>query len=250
MKTFIFRTLILTLSLGALLTISVNAQNDEPLDHVNPFLGTDFFGHTYPGPSLPYAMVHLSPDCGTQGWTFCAGYVYSENTIIGFSHTHWSGVGMVNGGEVMLMPTIGNKLKTWPGSPEIPGDGYRSRFDHADETASPGYYSVLLKDCGVKAELTATKRAGFHRYTFPKSENSRIILDLGHQIGSNSSTELSELNILNNNRIEGVKSAGLGKVYFVAEFSKPFMYYGTFDNETKTPESGGSIWPYKNGETG
>ena len=250
MKAFIFRTFILSLSLGALFANSVNAQNDEPLDHVNPFLGTDFFGHTYPGASLPYAMVHLSPDCGTQGWTFCAGYVYSENTIIGFSHTHWSGVGMVNGGEVLLMPTVGNKLKTWPGSPENPGEGYRSRFDHADETASPGYYSVLLKDCGVKAELTATKRAGFHRYTFPKSENSRVILDLGHQIGSNSSTELSELNILNNNRIEGVKSAGLGKVYFVAEFSKPFLYYGTFDNETKTPESGGSIWPYKNGETG
>ena len=250
MKAFIFRTFILSLSLGALFANSVNAQNDEPLDHVNPFVGTDFFGHTYPGAALPYSMVHLSPDCGTQGWTFCAGYVYSESSIIGFSHTHWSGVGMVNGGEVLLMPTVGNKLKIWPGSPENPGDGYRSRFDHADETASPGYYSVLLKDCGVKAELTATKRAGFHRYTFPKSENSRIILDLGHQIGSNSSTELSELNILNNNRIEGVKSAGLGKVYFVAEFSKPFMYYGTFDNETKTPESGGSIWPYKNGETG
>jgi predicted alpha-1,2-mannosidase len=157
---------------------------------------------------------------------------------------------MVNGGEVLLMPQVGNKLKTMPGSPENPGEGYRSRFDHADETASPGYYSVFLKDWNVKAELTSTKRAGFHRYTFPKSENSRVILDLGHQIGNNSTTELSELNILNNNRIEGVKSAGLGKVYFVAEFSKPFAYYGTFDNETKTPESGGSIWPYKNGETG
>jgi predicted alpha-1,2-mannosidase len=250
MKTFLSRIFILAFSLGALFLNSVNAQSHEPVDHVNPFIGTDFFGHTYPGASLPYAMVHLSPDCGTQGWTFCAGYVYSENSIIGFSHTHWSGVGMVNGGEVLLMPQVGNKLKTMPGSPENPGEGYRSRFDHADETASPGYYSVLLKDWNVKAELTSTKRAGFHRYTFPKSENSRIILDLGHQIGNNSSTELSELNILNNNRIEGVKSAGLGKVYFVAEFSKPFAYYGTFDNETKTPESGGSIWPYKNGETG
>jgi predicted alpha-1,2-mannosidase len=250
MKTIILRIFILAFSLGALFLNSVNAQSHEPVDHVNPFIGTDYFGHTYPGASLPYAMVHLSPDCGTQGWTFCAGYVYSENSIIGFSHTHWSGVGMVNGGEVLLMPQVGNKLKTWPGSPENPGEGYRSRFDHADETASPGYYSVLLKDWNVKAELTSTKRAGFHRYTFPKSENSRIILDLGHQIGSNASTELSELNILNNNRIEGVKCAGLGKVYFVAEFSKPFAYYGTFDNETKTPESGGSIWPYKNGETG
>jgi putative alpha-1,2-mannosidase len=97
MKTFLSRIFILAFSLGALFLNSVNAQSHEPVDHVNPFIGTDFFGHTYPGASLPYAMVHLSPDCGTQGWTFCAGYVYSENSIIGFSHTHWSGVGMVNG---------------------------------------------------------------------------------------------------------------------------------------------------------
>lgn len=226
------------------------AQGDQPADHVNPFLGTDFFGHTFPGASLPYAMVHVSPDVHNQGWTYCAGYIYSESSIMGFSHTHWSGVGMVNGGEVLLMPTTGLKLQTTPGSLENPDEGYRSRFDHADEVASPGYYSVLLKDYNVKAELTSTQRAGFHRYTFPKTENARIILDLGHQIGTNTSGELSELTILNNNRIEGVKSAGLGKLYFVAEFSKPFAYYGTFDNDLKTPESGGSLWPYKNGETG
>ena len=228
----------------------LNAQTDDPVDHVNPFIGTDFFGHTFPGPSLPYAMVHVSPDVNTQGWTYCAGYLYSETSIMGFSHTHWSGVGMVNGGEVLLMPTVGNKLQTVPGSPENPDEGYRSRFDHDNESASPGYYSVLLKDYQVKVELTTTQRAAFHRYTFPKTENARVILDLGHQIGNNFSDELSELSILNNNRVEGVKSAGLGKLYFVAEFSKPFVYYGTFDNDYKTPESGGSIWPYKNGETG
>jgi predicted alpha-1,2-mannosidase len=169
---------------------------------------------------------------------------------MGFSHTHWSGVGMVNGGEVLLMPTTGLKIQTTPGSLENLDEGYRSRFDHSSETASPGYYSVFLKDENVKVELTATRRAGFHRYTFPQSDHARVILDLGHQIGSNSSAEPSELSIYNNNRIEGVKSAGLGKVYFVAEFSKPFKYYGTFDNDLKTPESGGSLWPYKNGESG
>jgi len=229
---------------------AASAQTKLSADYVNPFLGTDFFGHTFPGASLPFAMVHLSPDMNTQGWMYCAGYIYSESSIMGFSHTHWSGVGMVNGGEVLLMPTVGDKLQTVPGSPENPDEGYRSRFDHSSEIASLGYYSVLLKDENVKVELTSTQRAGFHRYTFPKAENSRIILDLGHQIGGNSSEDLSELKILNNNRIEGVKSAGLGKVYFVAEFSKPFRYYGTFDNDLKTPESGGSIWPYKNGETG
>ena len=238
----------LALSLG--FHYSAYAQKDSPVDHVNPFIGTDFFGHTFPGASLPYAMVHLSPDLDTRGWTFCSGYSYSENSIMGFSHTHWSGVGMVNGGEIMLMPTAGIKLQTIPGTPENPDEGYRSRFDHSDESASPGYYSVLLKDDHIKVELTVTQRSGFHRYTFPKSENSRVILDLGHQIGDNSSTELSELRILDNHRIEGIKSAGSGKVFFVAEFNKPFAYYGTFDNDLKTPESGGSIWPYKNGETG
>lgn len=223
---------------------------EEPVDYVDPFIGTDFFGHTFPGPSLPYGMVHLSPDVNNQGWPYCAGYLYSENSIMGFSHTHWSGVGMVDGGELLLMPVVGQKLQTLPGSPDHPDEGYRSRFDHADEEASPGYYAVLLKDYNIKAELTCTKRVGFHRYTFPETDNARIILDLGHQIGNNTSEELSELTIVQNNRIEGVKSAGLGKLYFVAEFSKPFLYYGTFDNEYKTPESGGSIWPYKNGEAG
>lgn len=240
----------LKLLLILLMFQSVSGAGQEPVDYVNPFIGTGFFGHTFPGPCLPFGMVHLSPDVHTQGWTYCAGYEYSENSIMGFSHTHWSGVGMVNGGEILLMPSTGQRLQTIPGPPENPDEGYRSRFDHADEMALPGYYAVVLKDEQVKAELTATKRAGFHRYTFPATEHARIMLDLGHQIGTHSSEELSELCILNNNRIEGVKSAGLGSIYFVAEFSKPFQYYGTFDNDYKTPESGGSIWPYKNGETG
>lgn len=234
------------------LVFSTQAQTikKHPADFVNPFLGTDFFGHTFPGASLPYAMVHLSPDVDTQGWTYCAGYVYSENSIMGFSHTHWSGVGMVNGGEILLMPVVGDKLQIVPGSRENPDEGYRSRFSHSDETASPGYYSVVLKDYNIMAELTATRRAGFHRYTFPEAKNAKIILDLGHQIGNMNSGENSELKIVDNNRIEGAKSAGLGKVYFVAEFSKPFQYYGTFDATYVTPESGGSVFPYKNAEAG
>ena len=226
------------------------SQTKEPVDYVDPFIGTDFFGHTFPGASLPNALVHLSPDINTEGWTYCAGYIYSESSLMGFSHTHWSGVGMVNGGEILLMPTTSTKLHIAPGSLENPDAGYRSRFDHEDEKASPGYYSVKLKDYDVTAELTATQRAGFHRYTFPKSMNSRIILDVGHQIGDMTRGEFSELKIIDNNRIEGAKAAGLGKVYFVAEFSKPFLYYGTFDASYKTPESDGSIFPYKNAEVG
>ncbi|WP_419211315.1 GH92 family glycosyl hydrolase [Maribacter sp. X9] len=226
------------------------SQTKAPVDYVDPFIGTDFFGHTFPGPSLPNALVHLSPDINTEGWTYCAGYAYSESSMMGFSHTHWSGVGMVNGGEILLMPTTGTKLQIVPGSLENPDAGYRSRFDHEDEMATPGYYSVKLKDYDVTAELTSTQRAGFHRYTFPKSMNSRIILDVGHQIGTMTKGELSELKIIDNNRIEGAKGAGLGKVFFVAEFSKPFLYYGTFDASYKTPESDGSIFPYKNVEVG
>ena len=206
------------------------SKQKEPIDYVDPFIGTNFFGHTFPGASVPFAMVHLSPDVDTKGWTYASGYNYQDNSIIGFSHTHWSGVGMVNGGEILLMPTVGDKNHVLPGSKENPNEGYRSRFSHADETASPGYYSVLLKDYNVKVELTSTQRAGFHRYTFPKAENSaRIVIDIGHQIGNMKSEGKSKLKIINNSRIEGSKSAGLGKVYFVAEFSKPFLYYGTFD---------------------
>ncbi|MCF6222118.1 MAG: GH92 family glycosyl hydrolase [Flavobacteriaceae bacterium] len=226
------------------------AQDKNLTDYVNPFLGTDFFGHTFPGASLPNALVHLSPDMHTEGWTYAAGYIYQESSIMGFSHTHWSGVGMVNGGEILLMPTVGTKLQIVPGSLDDPDKGYRSRFDHANETASPGYYSVLLKDYNVKVELTSTKRAGFHRYTFPKTNEARIILDVGHQIGDMTQGELSSLKIIDNHRIEGIKAAGLGKVYFVAEFNKPFLYYGTFDASYKTPESDGSVFPYKNAEAG
>ena len=229
---------------------TANEQSANPVDYVDPFIGTGFYGHTFPGSSLPFAMVHLSPDMNTDRFDYCSGYIYSGKTIMGFSHTHWSGVGMMNGGEVMLMPAAGDQLQTIPGTEDNPEEGYRSGFSHADEFASPGYYSVLLKDDNIKAELTSTRRAGFHRYSFPKSDNSRIILDLGHQIGNNSSQKISELKIKDNNIIEGIKCSGTGKVYFVAAFSKPFAYYGTFDNDLKSNEYGGSIWPYKSGEKG
>lgn len=230
--------------------LSLYSQGNDPVNSVNPFLGTEFFGHTYPGAALPFGMVHLSPDAGTKGWTYGAGYTYSDNSIIGFSHSHWSGVGMVNGGEILLMPVVNNKLQVVPGTSENPDEGYRSRFDHNDEEASPGYYSVGLKDYNVRVELTTTLRAGFHRYTFPESENSKIILDLGHQIGTMSSDYISRLVIVNDSCIEGEKGSGLGRIFFRAEFSKPFRYYGTFDSRYVTPESQGSIFPYKNAEVG
>ncbi len=221
----------------------------KPVDYVDPFIGTDFFAHLYPGATLPFGMVQLSPDTYTRGWTHAAGYQYADNSIMGFSHTHYSGVGMVAKGDILLMPTVGQKLWLTPGSRENPDKGYRSRFDHADETAEPGYYSVFLKDYKVKAELTVTKRVGMHKYTFPASDVSHILLDLGHIIGAQPA-EKSHLEFHNNNTIQGYKIAQEAIVYFVAEFSKPFDAYGTWDGNYKTPESSASVFPYKSAESG
>lgn len=234
--------------------ISLTACNEQgansgPVDYVDPFIGTDFFAHLYPGATLPFAMVQLSPDTYTQGWTYAAGYQYADNSIMGFSHTHYSGVGMVAKGDILVMPTVGQRLLVTPGSRKNPDEGYRSRFDHSDEIAEPGYYSVFLKDYGIKAELTVTKRVGMHKYTFPESEVSHILLDLGHIIGSAPEGK-SHLEFVNNNTIQGYKVATEAIVYFVAEFSKPFDAYGTWDGNYKTPESSASVFPYKSGESG
>ncbi len=243
-------SIIVAIALTSLQCLNLLAQTKSPTDYVDPFIGTDFFGHTYPGPALPYSMIHLSPDMNTKGWTYCAGYLYSDESIMGFSHTHWSGVGMVNGGEILLMPFVSQKVLIQPGSIDNPDSGYRSRFSHEHESASPGYYSVLLEDYNINVELTTSKRVGFHRYTFPKSKNSKIILDLGHQIGDLAKKQESEFAIIDDHQIEGVKRTSLGNVYFVIQFSKPFHYYGTFDATYYTPESGGSLFPYKNAEKG
>jgi len=216
---------------------------------VDPFIGTDFFAHMYPGPGLPFGMVHLSPDVYNQGWTYASGYQYADHSIMGFSHTHYSGTGMAAKGDILIMPTTGQKLQTTAGSREDPDQGYRSRFDHAQESASPGYYSVVLKDYDIKAELTVTRRAGMHKYTFPESQNAHILLDLGHIIGRVPSGE-SHVEIVNPNTLQGYKTSQEAMLYFVAEFSRDFDEYGTWDAGYRTPESGASLFPYKSAETG
>jgi len=229
---------------------SCDQTKTKPSGYVNPFIGTQYFGHTFPGASLPYAMVHVSPDCYNIGWTYAAGYTWSDNSIMGFSHTHFSGVGMTSGGDILFQPTVNKKLQILPGSRENPDEGYRSRFDHSDESAFPGYYSVLLKDYNINVELTSTRRVALHRYTFPETQNANIIIDLGHQIGTAQAPELSEISIINDTCIVGCKSTPAGRVFFCAGFSKPFLYYGTFDATRRTPESDGGIFPFKSGEKG
>ncbi len=156
-------------------------EKAELTDFVNPFIGTDGHGHTYPGASLPFGLIQLSPDTDIEGWDWCSGYHYSDTSMMGFSHTHLSGTGIGDYGDILFMPTTG-ELKTEPGSKKNPGSGYRSRFSHKNETAEPGYYSILLDDYNIEAELTAARRSGFHKYTFPQSEKANIIIDLDHGI--------------------------------------------------------------------
>jgi len=113
-------------------------------------------GHTYPGATVPFGLVQVSPDTGNIGWKYCPGYLYGDSSIIGFSHSHLSGTGWMDLGDLRFMPFTGNEQQ----------EDYRSKFTHLDEKASPGYYSVQLSDYNVKVELTATPHSAYHRYTF------------------------------------------------------------------------------------
>jgi putative alpha-1,2-mannosidase len=156
-------------------------------------------------------MVQLSPDTRFNTWDGSSGYHYSDDSILGFSHNHLTGTGCADLGNVLLMPTVG-ELKLVPGGK--PGDGYRARFSHQDEISRPGYYAVYLPDYKVKVELTATARAGFHRYTFPATTDGHVVVDLQHGIGNNM-TE-AQLTIENDHTASGYRKSdgwGGGKIY-------------------------------------
>jgi predicted alpha-1,2-mannosidase len=200
----------------------------QPVNDSLPLVGTDANGHAYPGPTVPFGMVQPGPDTGTEGWGLCSGYEYKDSVIEGFSHTHLGGTGCGCLGDVLLMPTVG-EVHLNAGSP---GNGYASQFSHAQETATPGYYRVLLATPGVTAELTATARCGFHKYTFPASEQAHIILDLAHGIGNNAVN--TELHVESQDTVSGSRiSEGWGgrrAIYFVLQFSKPFASFGVEQN--------------------
>jgi predicted alpha-1,2-mannosidase len=213
---------LINLNLAGAVLMSIGVCQAKPVvDYVNPLIGTDAHGHVYPGATVPFGMVQLSPDTRDSGWDGCSGYHYSDNSILGFSHNHLTGTGCGDLGNILLMPTVG-ELKLTPGA--HPGEGYQSRFSHADEIARPGYYGVLLVDYNVKVELTATARAGFHRYTFPATTEGHVIVDLQHGIG-NRTTE-AQMTIENDHTASGYRRSdgwGGGKIYyFVMEFSRPF----------------------------
>jgi predicted alpha-1,2-mannosidase len=181
---------------------------------VDPFIGTGGHGHVYPGATVPFGMVQLSPDNGTEGWDWTSGYHYSDSVIKGFSHTHLSGTGIGDLCDILFMPAV---LKD-------PTARYASSFSHSEESAEPGYYSVLLKTPNIRVELTATERAGFHCYTFPENNLSKIIIDLGHRLNWDSPVE-SNITVVSPTLITGYRySRGWApkqRIYFAARFSKP-----------------------------
>jgi predicted alpha-1,2-mannosidase len=195
-----------------LFTLHVCAQRD--LTHyVNPFIGTGGHGHTFPGAIVPFGMVQLSPDTRLTGWDGCSGYHYSDSEIYGFSHTHLSGTGISDYGDILLLPSVNDGL---------PEGRRAARFQHRNETASPGYYSVRLDDGNILVELTATARVGMHRYTFPRTEAANIFLDLTHRDKVLDARFL----FINGTTIVGWRrSQAWAKdqvVYFALEFSQPF----------------------------
>lgn len=223
------------------------------IQYVNTLIGTEKMGHTFPGATVPFGSVQLSPDTDTipyavngkynpDVYKYCAGYQYTDPTIVGFSHTHFSGTGHSDLGDFLIMPTV-RELQLTPGTATEPQTGFRSRFSHATEVAEPDYYKVLLEDDHILAELTATTRVGVHQYTFPKSDQAHIILDLMHGIYNYDDKNVwTFLRIENDTLVTGYRQtngwARTRTVYFAMTFSKPFIAYGNKDFSARKPYRG------------
>jgi predicted alpha-1,2-mannosidase len=230
--------------LGSLALQNGYSQLKKPIQYVNPLIGTHKMGHTYPGATVPFGMVQLSPETDTllyehngryneSVYKYCAGYQYDDPTIVGFSHTHFSGTGHSDLGDILVMPSQG-VLQLNAGTEENPENGYRSKFSHDNEVAEPNYYKVKLDDHNIFAELTASTRVGFHQYTFPVSEDSHIIVDLVSGIYNYPDKNVwTFVRVENDTLITGYRqTTGWAKtrtVYFSIAFSKPFSSFGNQD---------------------
>lgn len=194
---------------------------------VNPFVGTDGHGHTFPGATAPFGMVQLSPATRIEGWDACGGYHYSDSSILGFTHTHLSGTGVADYGDILLMPMAKN--------PSLSSKHYRSAFSHDQESASPGLYRVFLHDDSINVDLTATTRVGVHRYRFPDVDSAFVIINLQHGLGPDIVID-TRLNKTGAAEITGFRrSRGWAKdqhLYFVAHFSLPIQNIAVSNNDS------------------
>lgn len=236
-------------ALLALLPVQSLAQSSapDPLSFVDPMIGTGPEGHTFPGATAPFGMVQLSPDTDTtcqirDCYDHAAGYSYHDPTIQGFSHTHFSGAGHSDLGDILVMPQVG-EVKLDPGDPKKPGSGYRQRFDHATEQASPGYYAVTLADSGIRAELTAGTRIGVHRYSFPAGKDAHLLLDLRSSLYDYPGKILwSGLHLRPDGTLTGFREtrgwAPGRKLFFAMRFSAPLKSHAFLDRDDKIAYKG------------
>jgi predicted alpha-1,2-mannosidase len=211
------------------------------INYVHPIIGTQRMGHTFPGATVPFGMVQLSPETDTLSYElngkynpdvykYCAGYQYDDKTIVGFSHTHFSGTGHSDLGDFLIMPTTG-KLKLNPGTANEPHSGYRSAFSHNNEISEANYYKVKLDDYNITAELTTSTRVGFHQYTFPATDSAHIVLDMTAGIYNYPDKNVwTCIRVVNDTLIEGYRqTSGWARnrvLYFAMTFSKPFKGHG------------------------
>ena len=242
------KTVVLLLSL--IFFISCNKNKKEILNntkkdytqYVNPLIGTSKMGHVFPGATAPFGMVQLSPQTNfelmydkdgsynPETYEYCAGYQYRDSIIIGFAHTNFSGTGHADLGDLLVMPTVG-KMVLEPLKTQNGQKGFYSTFSHEKEKASPGYYQVELDSYGIKAELTASERVGFHQYTFPASDDAHIILDMVYNVYHHENKNVwTFMRVENDSLVTGYRQtkgwARTKKVFFAMKFSKPFKSYG------------------------
>lgn len=239
MLRLLYQFISITCSCILLLSCHPSNSNEQVNDlnltrYVDPFIGTGFHGHVFLGANVPFGAVQLGPVNISEGWDWCSGYHYSDSTIIGFAHTHLSGTGIGDLGDISLMPMVGN-VTLARGVAGKPEKGYYQLFSHNDEIVRPGYYAVTLKPSGIRAELTATTRVGFHQYTFPASQDSKIILDLETGIGWDQPVN-TFIRQVNDTTITGFRySKGWAvdqRIFFTAIFSKAIRNFAVQDSST------------------
>ena len=196
-----------------LITLAACQQSlKEPIEYVNPFIGTGGHGHTYPGAAYPFGMMQLSPDSRLEGWDGCAGYHYSDSILYGFSHTHLSGTGVSDYADILLMPITGDFCLN---------NGHRSFFLHEKEKAEAGFYQVFLEDYDVDVQLTVSERSGFHQYTFPQGEGAKVVIDLRHR----DQVLSAQIKIVDSLTIQGHRHSNAWasdqRLYYFIRLSKP-----------------------------
>ncbi|MDH5821922.1 GH92 family glycosyl hydrolase [Luteimonas sp. RD2P54] len=232
--------------MAAALSAAADQRGEAAWAAVDPFIGTGGEGHTFPGAVVPFGMVQLSPDTRiqprAQAYDWAAGYRYDDDGIVGFSHTHFSGTGHSDLGDVLLMPVTGAP-KLERGDPDVPGSGYRSRFSHDGEVAEPGYYAVTLDDYRVRAELTASARVGVHRYAFPDGAPAHVLLDLRTSLYDYpGKISWSRIRVRDDGTVTGFRQtrgwAPGRQLYFALRFSRPPRAHALHNTEQDIPYKG------------